>query len=441
MTLILLGTGTSTGVPEVGCGCITCQSHDARDKRLRTSALLVTNSGRRILIDCGPDFRQQANHLGLDRVDAILLTHEHYDHVYGLDDLRTIAWRDEIPIYGQANVLEAVRGRMHYVFREKPYPGTARFSLHELSLEGVELWDELRVEPILVWHGKLPIYGYRFHELGQGREADISYITDMKSAEPREWAKVDGSSLLVVNALRYRKEHPSHQSVIDVEPLLAELENSPRLTVLTHLSHHAPRHEALQSMLPEGMAVGYDYMCLSPMAGSVWVEPYRPMAEPYEAIDLPECVPSDVVEQGLRTILMQDLEKYAKAGESRLLLRVSEGEECLFALLHLDREQYPISKGELELALGEARASLLAMYPSIDKEHSELCLIEQVGETAEDYSYLIRLQVHGAGSLHELSKSGVRLDMAVVKAQLSACIHRSIKGLMASAFKSNILLA
>ena len=112
MKVILLGTGTSTAIPEIGCGCPVCHSGDPRDHRLRSSALIITDSGKRILIDCGPDFHEQAVRLRLDRIDAILLTHEHYDHTFGLDDVRTIAWRQELPIYGQARVLETVRERM-----------------------------------------------------------------------------------------------------------------------------------------------------------------------------------------------------------------------------------------------------------------------------------------------------------------------------------------
>lgn len=119
MKVIILGTGTSTGIPEVGCGCPVCQSDDQRDRRLRTSALVITDQGKRILIDCGPDFHEQATRLMLDRVDAVLLTHEHYDHTFGLDDIRTIAWRQELPIYGQERTLEAVRSRMHYALDRK----------------------------------------------------------------------------------------------------------------------------------------------------------------------------------------------------------------------------------------------------------------------------------------------------------------------------------
>ena len=172
MKVILLGTGTSTGVPEVGCGCPACHSDDPRDRRLRTSALVITDSGRRILIDCGPDFHEQAVALRLDRIDAILLTHEHYDHTFGLDDVRTIAWRQELPIYGQERVLESVHTRMHYAFGPNPYPGTPRLVLRPIG-EGADAPFELfgeTITPIFLDHGSLPIVGYRIGGLNKKKK-------------------------------------------------------------------------------------------------------------------------------------------------------------------------------------------------------------------------------------------------------------------------------
>lgn len=280
MKVILLGTGTSTGIPEVGCGCPVCHSSNPYDHRLRTSALVVTPQGKRILIDCGPDFHTQATHLRLDRVDAVLLTHEHYDHTYGLDDLRTIAWRNEVPIYGQARVLDSVKQRMHYVFSPNPYPGTPRFKLcpiEEGDDSSFELFD-ITVTPISHMHGKLPIVGYR---LGQ-----VTYITDMKSIEPQEWAKVDGSRLLVINALRYQRPHPSHQSVVDVEKLLPLLEHRPELTLLTHLSHHAPSHAQLEEMLPKDLQPAHDWDCLEVTDDGITRGELPAYEEPYEYRDL-----------------------------------------------------------------------------------------------------------------------------------------------------------
>ena len=280
MKVILLGTGTSTGIPEVGCGCPVCHSGDPRDRRLRSSALIITDSGKRILIDCGPDFHEQAVRLHLDRIDAILLTHEHYDHTFGLDDVRTIAWRQELPIYGQARVLETVRERMHYAFGPNPYPGTPRLTLCPIDEDGEGSFELLgeKVTPLFFDHGSLPIVGYRI--------GAFTYITDMKTISESEWMKVDGSELLVINALRYQRPHPSHQSILDVEALLPKLHHRPQLTLLTHLSHHAPSHQQLLSMLPEGLQPGYDGQCITLSEGRVSETPLPPYEEPFSYRDL-----------------------------------------------------------------------------------------------------------------------------------------------------------
>lgn len=264
MKLILLGTGTSTGVPEVGCNCSLCKSSDWHDRRLRTSALVITDEGRRILIDCGPDFRQQALTIGLDSLDAILLTHEHYDHVYGLDDLRTIAWAKSIPIYGEARVLQAVRERMHYAFSPNPYPGTPRLEL--IPVEDGQVIDVagVAVEAIRVEHGTLPILGYRIGEVG--------YITDMKTAPGESLSRLVGIRLLVINALRKTKPHPSHQSVDDVVALIKAMDERPELTILTHLSHHAPNYAELTASLPPHIRSGYDFACYHLAGGTIITE-------------------------------------------------------------------------------------------------------------------------------------------------------------------------
>lgn len=274
MKVILLGTGTSTGIPEVGCRCGLCMSSDKRDHRLRTSALVVTPQGKRILIDCGPDFRQQALHIGLDYVDAILLTHEHYDHVYGLDDLRTIAWRRQVPIYGQPRVLEAVRNRMHYVFGENPYPGTPRLELHELTPgRSVEICG-LEVCPIEVMHGSLPILAYRLGD-------DVAYLTDVKEVSQQSLNALEGVRFMVINALRHSKPHPSHQSLLDVEALLGRMSIRPELAVITHLSHHAPSHTELERLLPNDIRPGYDYASYHVKANEIVQTTFDRQKSPY----------------------------------------------------------------------------------------------------------------------------------------------------------------
>lgn len=278
MKVLLLGTGTSTGIPEVGCGCPVCHSGDPRDHRLRSSALVVTESGKRILIDCGPDWHEQATRMNIDRIDAILLTHEHYDHTFGLDDMRTISWRHEVPIYGLQRVLDSVRQRMHYVFSAHPYPGTPRFVLRPLEEldASFELFGEM-ITPIHFAHGSLPIVGYRI--------GNFTYLTDLKSIEPRDWQLVDGSKLLVINALRYQRPHPSHQSVEDVLQLLPQLPQRPQLTLLTHLSHHAPSHKQLESLLPEDVRPGYDFQYIE-LGEQAIVKPLPAYEEPYTYRDM-----------------------------------------------------------------------------------------------------------------------------------------------------------
>ncbi len=248
MRCILLGSGTSTGVPEVGCHCRICRSQDRHDKRTRISLLVITDSGKRVLIDCSPDFRRQALSAGIDSLNAILLTHEHYDHVGGLDDVRTISWLRDLPVYGEEKVLASIRERLHYVFRKNPYPGTPRLTLHSVE-PGVPFQiDGLTVEPIRVMHGTLPILGYRI--------GDMAFLTDVKTIAEEDLKKLEGVRLLFINGLRFRKEHPSHQTIEQAIEISARLDNPE--TVLIHLSHHAPLHEELLTLLPSHIHPGYD---------------------------------------------------------------------------------------------------------------------------------------------------------------------------------------
>lgn len=272
MKLIILGSGTSTGIPEVGCLCNACRSTDSRDRRLRASALLVTDEGKRILIDCSPDFRQQALSIGLNHLDAIILTHEHYDHIGGIDDLRTISWKQDLPIYALGRVLDSLRNRLHYIFSSNPYPGTPRLTLHKIKPGVPFSVCGLEVLPIEVIHGKLPILGYRIGALG--------YITDLKSISSSSLSALDGVEYLVVNALRQTKPHPSHQSVDDALSLIGQLKHRPRLSLLTHLSHHAPVQSVLEQYLPEDIRCAYDGL-------SVTLSPNeQPQLAPFIPIDI-----------------------------------------------------------------------------------------------------------------------------------------------------------
>ncbi len=255
MKIVVLGSGTSTGVPEVACQCVVCKSQDSRDKRLRCSTLVISDEGKKILIDCSPDFREQAIRHNIDNIDAILITHEHYDHTYGLDDLRTIAYAKDLPIYGRKSVLDSIRNRMHYAFGENHYPGTARLTLNEISNfdESFILFD-CKVTPIRVMHGKLEIFGFRIN--------DFVYITDMKTIDAKEVEKMQGAKLMIVNALRYQKEHPSHHSTLDLIEFRKQygFENTP--CFLTHISHHAPLYKEFQSLLAPNMYPAYDTLTI-----------------------------------------------------------------------------------------------------------------------------------------------------------------------------------
>ena len=245
MKVTFLGTGTSTGVPEIGCSCAVCQSNDPRDNRLRASVLVET-AGKRILIDCGPDFRQQMIRSRIYQVDGILLTHEHYDHVGGLDDLRPYCRQGAVPIYAASDVVEAIETRIPYVFRAHPYPGVPRLALHTISLEPFEVAGVL-VQPIRVMHGRLPILGFRI--------GNFAYLTDILTLPETEVPKLQGVDVLVLDALR-EAEHPSHESVPQALALIDRLQ--PKQAYLTHMSHRIGLHAVAEQSLPAHVQYAYD---------------------------------------------------------------------------------------------------------------------------------------------------------------------------------------
>ena len=245
MKVTFLGTGTSTGVPEIGCSCAVCQSNDPRDNRLRASVLVET-AGKRILIDCGPDFRQQMIRSRIYQLDGILLTHEHYDHVGGLDDLRPYCRQGAVPIYAEADVVEAIETRIPYVFRAHPYPGVPRLALHTISLEPFEVAGVL-VQPIRVMHGRLPILGFRI--------GNFAYLTDILTLPETEVPKLQGVDVLVLDALR-EAEHPSHESVPQALALIDRLQ--PKQAYLTHMSHRIGLHAVAEQSLPAHVQYAYD---------------------------------------------------------------------------------------------------------------------------------------------------------------------------------------
>lgn len=251
MKIRFLGTGTSTGVPEVGCGCAVCCSKDTRDNRLRTSILVETRNVR-ILLDCGPDFRQQMLSQQFAPIDGVILSHEHYDHVAGIDDLRPFCRFGDIHIYAENNVCDAVKTRMSYCFSDRLYPGVPRLMLHEVmpdrnfDIKGVE------IVPIRLMHGNLPIFGYRIESM--------AYLTDVSEIPLSEFDKLRGLDVLIIDALRYEK-HPSHENV---DQAIANVRRiAPSRAYFIHMSHHIGLHVEVQRNLPDNINLAYDNLIIN----------------------------------------------------------------------------------------------------------------------------------------------------------------------------------
>lgn len=248
MRITILGTGTSCGVPQIGCQCRVCTSADSRDNRLRCSSLIEVE-GKNILIDCGPDFRQQMLNVKFRRLDAVFITHEHYDHVGGLDDLRPYSVFGDVDVYAEKFCADHLMERIPYCFtpKEKRYPGVPAIQLNEIQPHVSVDVDGVSVMPVRVMHGKLPIVGFRID--------NFAYITDMKTMPDTEWEYLRGVEYLVVNALRH-KEHPSHQTVDDAITFSRQL--GAKETWLVHMSHDVGLHAEVQALLPEHVHLAYD---------------------------------------------------------------------------------------------------------------------------------------------------------------------------------------
>ena len=256
MKLTLLGTGTSQGVPTIGCRCEVCRSTDSHDKRLRTSAMLEVDD-LRLVIDCGPDFREQMLRTGVRQIDAILLTHEHKDHTGGLDDVRAFNFVDfpiirVVDIYATERTAATVRKDFDYAFVEDKYRGVPEIRLHEIdgitpfTVKGVE------ITPIAGRHStRFNVTGYRIGKL--------AYMTDFKEIDDSEIEKLKGVEILIINALRWAP-HPSHFSVEEACAIAARVK--PRRTILTHLSHEIGHHATSPERLPQGVELGYDGMVI-----------------------------------------------------------------------------------------------------------------------------------------------------------------------------------
>ncbi len=251
MKITFLGTGTSQGVPVIACHCKVCTSSDVRNNRLRTS-VMIEHQGKVFVIDSGPDFRYQMLREKVQQLDAILFTHEHKDHVAGLDDVRAFNFKHdrEIDVYAEERVQHALKNEFSYIFSGIHYPGIPRVVMHNISNETMHI-QGVDIIPIRVMHYKLPVYGFRI--------GDFSYITDAKTISDEELEKIKGSKVLVLNALR-REDHISHFT-LDEAVALAQKLNVPQ-TFFTHISHQLGLHEEVCSELPAGISLAYDTMSI-----------------------------------------------------------------------------------------------------------------------------------------------------------------------------------
>ena len=246
MKLTFLGTGTSCGVPTIGCQCRVCQSTNPKDKRLRCSALVET-AHTRLLIDCGPDFRQQMMGQPFRRIDGILITHAHYDHMGGMDDVRPYCQFGEINVYADPIARKGLLEMLPYCFAEHRYPGVPAIGLHEIHKHKAFTIGDFNILPIEVMHHDLPILGYRI--------GPLTYITDMKTINDEELPYIEGTELLVVNALR-EKPHHSHQTLTDAVRFARRV--GARQTYLIHSSHDIGLHDEVNAQLPSDIQLAYD---------------------------------------------------------------------------------------------------------------------------------------------------------------------------------------
>lgn len=254
ITVTFLGTGTSQGIPIIGSKHPVCLSNDPKDKRLRVS-VLVTWDDYSVVVDCGPDFRQQMLRANVKHLDAILLTHEHSDHTAGIDDIRPFNFMQQrsLPFYAHKRVFDSLHPRFGYVFETKNrYPGAPSIEEIEIEKNTPFVIGGKKIIPIEAYHDTLPVLGFRFD--------DFTYLTDVKTISDEETAKVKGTKVLVVNALR-EEPHYSHFNVSEALEFVAKVK--PEKTYFTHISHHMGFHNEVEKNLPKNVHLAYDTLTLT----------------------------------------------------------------------------------------------------------------------------------------------------------------------------------
>ncbi len=252
MEAIILGSGTSQGVPVIGCTCKICQSDNEKDKRLRSSLLLKTGE-LNILIDAGPDFRQQMLREKIDKLDAIVFTHEHRDHIGGLDDVRAFNFRTHEPmqVYAEKRVEDFIRKEYSYAFTNTSYPGIPKLNFNTINENPFQI-SNIKITPIRAMHSKLPVLGFRI--------GDLTYLTDLNSISDKELKKIIGSETLIIDALR-TKPHTSHFCLDEALQVIKQC--NPEKAYLTHISHYLGLHNEMNTQLPENIKLAYDGMKLT----------------------------------------------------------------------------------------------------------------------------------------------------------------------------------
>jgi phosphoribosyl 1,2-cyclic phosphate phosphodiesterase len=248
--ITLLGTGTSQGIPTIGCECEACLSNDKRDDRLRTG-ILVQSKGINVIVDTGPDLRQQMLKVGIKHINGVLYTHEHNDHVAGLDDIRPFNFiqKSNIPFYGLSRVLNDIENRFAYVFSKNPYPGAPQATLHTIETGNTFFIDKLEITPVEVMHGTLPILGYRF--------GDFAFITDASFINETSKNLLKGVKVLVLSAL-HKEKHHSHFSLSEAVAVIQEMKIEKAF--LTHISHRMGITSDWEKELPANIFPAFDGM-------------------------------------------------------------------------------------------------------------------------------------------------------------------------------------